>query len=230
MPIGPVLPSQRRRKRSAPSPPERTDTVGAFARPPGLTDHRLPRRGRVKGRQGTRLRRARTLEARRRPHAVARERAGHRRVRRAPDRVHHAGCLDCAVSPCNTRPKPEPSAAWWSPLPDPGPNQDREWAHSISDPGWRSIAAGARDAASRSASLQLPMYTPRTLPRSCPSSRAMALRAAVSIRRLTPVSVRRAGPPAAGAFQPVISSYLSRAYPWRSPCMRYRPAPRVWLS
>ena len=35
-------------------------------------------------------------------------------------------------------------------------------------------------------------------------------RAAVSIRRLAPVSVRRAGPPAAGAFQPVSSSYLSR--------------------
>ena len=43
----------------------------------------------------------------------------------------------------------------------------------------------------------------------------MVRRAAVSIRRLAPVSVRRAGPPAAGAFQPVSSSYLSRAYPWR---------------
>jgi len=34
----------------------------------------------------------------------------------------------------------------------------------------------------------------------------MVLRAAVSIRRLAPVSVRRDGPPAAGAFHPVISS------------------------
>jgi len=37
----------------------------------------------------------------------------------------------------------------------------------------------------------------------------------VSIRRLAPVSVRRGGPPAAGAFKPVISSYLPRAYAWR---------------
>ena len=58
----------------------------------------------------------------------------------------------------------------------------------------------------------------------------MVFRAAVSIRRLAPVSERHGDPPAAGAFQPVISSYLSRAYPWRSPCMRYSPASRVWLS
>ena len=81
-----------------------------------------------------------------------------------PDRVHHAGNLDCAVSHWNTRPKPQPSAAWWSPLLDLGPYQDREWAtpSAIRAGGTaatgRPITAGVRDAASRSASLQLPMY------------------------------------------------------------------------
>ena len=41
---------------------------------------------------------------------------------------------------------------------------------------------------------------------SCPSSRAMTLRASLSIRLRAPVSVRRDGPPAVGAFHPVISS------------------------
>ena len=36
----------------------------------------------------------------------------------------------------------------------------------------------------------------------------MVRRASVSIRRRAPVSERCEGPPAAGAFQPVISSYL----------------------
>ena len=57
----------------------------------------------------------------------------------------------------------------------------------------------------------------------------MARRAAASIRRFAPVSERRGGPPAAGAFQPVISSYLSRAYPWvlfRIRNKRHRTEPR----
>ena len=53
------------------------------------------------------------------------------------ERVHKASNLDCGVSPWNARPKPEPSAAYWSPLPDPEPREDREWAKSISDSGWR---------------------------------------------------------------------------------------------
>ena len=51
-----------------------------------------------------------------------------------PDRVHRASNMDRGISPWNARPKPEPSAAYWSPLPDPEP---REWARSISDTGWR---------------------------------------------------------------------------------------------
>ena len=51
-----------------------------------------------------------------------------------------------------------------------------------------------------------PQYTPTTPSLECPSSSAIVRRAAVSIWRFVPVSVRRAGPPAAGAFQPVSSS------------------------
>ena len=54
-----------------------------------------------------------------------------------PEGVHKASNLDCGVSPWNARPKPEPSAAYWSPLPNPEPREDREWAHSIHDTGWR---------------------------------------------------------------------------------------------
>ena len=54
-----------------------------------------------------------------------------------PDRAHRASNLDIGVSPWNARPKPEPSAAYWSPLPDPEPREEREWAHSIHDTGWR---------------------------------------------------------------------------------------------
>ena len=54
-----------------------------------------------------------------------------------PDRVHSASNLDCGVSPWNARPKPEPSAAYWSPLPDPEPKATQEWRKSISDTGWR---------------------------------------------------------------------------------------------
>ena len=44
-----------------------------------------------------------------------------------PERVHHAGDLDCGVSPWNARPKPQPTAAYWSPLPDPEPREAQEW-------------------------------------------------------------------------------------------------------
>ena len=54
-----------------------------------------------------------------------------------PDRAHRASNLAIGVSPWNGRPKPEPSAAYWSPLPDPEPREAREWARSISDTGWR---------------------------------------------------------------------------------------------
>ncbi len=53
------------------------------------------------------------------------------------ERVHQASNLDCGISPWNARPKPQPSAAYWSPLPDPEPREEREWANSISDTGWR---------------------------------------------------------------------------------------------
>ena len=54
-----------------------------------------------------------------------------------PERVHNASNLDCGVSPWNGRPRPEPSAAYWSPLPDPEPKSSEEWRHSISDSRWR---------------------------------------------------------------------------------------------
>ena len=47
-----------------------------------------------------------------------------------PERVHHAGNLDCGVSPWNARAKPQPTAAYWSPLPDPEPTETREWRWS----------------------------------------------------------------------------------------------------
>ena len=54
-----------------------------------------------------------------------------------PDRVHEASNLDRGISPWNARRKPEASAAYWSPLPDPEPREEREWARSISDNRWR---------------------------------------------------------------------------------------------
>ena len=54
-----------------------------------------------------------------------------------PDMAHNPSNLDCGISPWNARPKPEPSAAYWSPLPDPEPREEREWATSIHDTGWR---------------------------------------------------------------------------------------------
>ena len=54
-----------------------------------------------------------------------------------PDRAHRASNLDRGVSPWNARKKPAASAAYWSPLPDPEPREDREWAKSIHDNGRR---------------------------------------------------------------------------------------------
>ena len=54
-----------------------------------------------------------------------------------PERVHKASNLDLGISPWNSRPKAQPSAAYWSPLPDPEPREEREWATSIYDSGWR---------------------------------------------------------------------------------------------
>lgn len=44
-----------------------------------------------------------------------------------PDRIHRASNLDRGVSPWNARPKPQPSPAYWSPLPDPQPIAEQEW-------------------------------------------------------------------------------------------------------
>ena len=54
-----------------------------------------------------------------------------------PDKAHKASNLDCGVSPWNARPKPEASAAYWSPLPDPEPKSEQLWRESLSDSGWR---------------------------------------------------------------------------------------------
>ena len=54
-----------------------------------------------------------------------------------PDRAHRASNLDIGLSPWNARPKPGPSAAYWSPLPDPEPRETQTWRDSIYDSGWR---------------------------------------------------------------------------------------------
>ena len=54
-----------------------------------------------------------------------------------PDKAHRASNLDMGMSPWNARKKPEASAAYWSPLPDPEPREEREWAKSIYDNGRR---------------------------------------------------------------------------------------------
>lgn len=54
-----------------------------------------------------------------------------------PERVHRASGLDCGVSLWNGRAKPEPSAAYWSPLPDPEPKSEQLWRQSPWDDGWR---------------------------------------------------------------------------------------------
>ncbi len=54
-----------------------------------------------------------------------------------PDKAHRASNLDMGVSIWNARPPREPSAAYWAPLPDPVPKQEREWERSIYDDGRR---------------------------------------------------------------------------------------------
>ena len=54
-----------------------------------------------------------------------------------PEMARRTSNLGIGVSPWNGRSKPEPSAAYWSPLPDPEPREEREWAASIHDTGWR---------------------------------------------------------------------------------------------
>ena len=54
-----------------------------------------------------------------------------------PDKAHQPSNLDCGISPWNARPRKEPNAAYWSPLPDPEPREEREWAKSIYDNGRR---------------------------------------------------------------------------------------------
>ncbi len=52
-----------------------------------------------------------------------------------PDRAHRANNLDIGLSPSNARKNSEASVAYWSPLPDTEPREEREWAHSLFDTG-----------------------------------------------------------------------------------------------
>ena len=54
-----------------------------------------------------------------------------------PERVHNASNLDLGISPWNGRSKPQASAAYWSPLPDPEPKSEQIWRESLDDKGWR---------------------------------------------------------------------------------------------
>jgi len=54
-----------------------------------------------------------------------------------PEKAREPSNLDCGVSPWNSRPKPEPNAAYWSPLPDPVPKAERGWERSLFDDGRR---------------------------------------------------------------------------------------------
>ncbi|MCY3813366.1 MAG: hypothetical protein OXH15_16350 [Gammaproteobacteria bacterium] len=47
-----------------------------------------------------------------------------------PDRAHEPSNLDCGISPWNARSKPQASAAYWSPLPDPEPVSEQHWRWS----------------------------------------------------------------------------------------------------
>ncbi len=47
-----------------------------------------------------------------------------------PERAHRASSLDMGISPWNGRRAPEPSAAYWAPLPDPAPKQSELWRWS----------------------------------------------------------------------------------------------------
>ena len=47
-----------------------------------------------------------------------------------PDKAHRASNLDIGISPWNSRPAPEATAAYWSPLPDPDP-AEQGWRWSL---------------------------------------------------------------------------------------------------
>ena len=47
-----------------------------------------------------------------------------------PEKAHRASNLDIGVSPWNARGAPQPSAAYWSPLPDPDPSE-QGWRWSL---------------------------------------------------------------------------------------------------
>ena len=47
-----------------------------------------------------------------------------------PDKARTTSNLDCGVSPWNARPKPQATAAYWSPLPDPEPVAEQHWRWS----------------------------------------------------------------------------------------------------
>ena len=63
-----------------------------------------------------------------------------------PERAHRASSLDCGVSPWNVKPKPEPSAAYWSPLRDPEPP---ETPHHGTGPAAICLASASRNPAPR---------------------------------------------------------------------------------
>ena len=48
-----------------------------------------------------------------------------------PDKAHRASNLDLGISPWNARSAPQPTAAYWSPLPDPAPKQSETWRWSL---------------------------------------------------------------------------------------------------
>ena len=69
-----------------------------------------------------------------------------------------------------------------------------------------AFPAGAFGLAAARPGFPLGQYALATSSLPCPSSLEIRIRAAVSMRRLSPFSARRGGPPAAGAFHPVIAS------------------------
>ena len=63
-------------------------------------------------------------------HQDARDAAAIDEFAAQPERVHKASNLDCGISPWNYKSAPDPSAAYWSPLPDPAPKQSETWRWS----------------------------------------------------------------------------------------------------
>ena len=47
-----------------------------------------------------------------------------------PETAHRTSDLGRGVSPWNARPRPQPTAAYWSPLPDPEPKAEQIWRWS----------------------------------------------------------------------------------------------------